>query len=1071
MRTLKKSLALVLALVMVLGLGVVGASADNALDNYTDTGDIGDAYLEAVGVLTGLGIVDGMTDTTIEPDGTYTRAQAAKIVATMLLGVDAADSLKATTAPFEDVPTYHWASGYIAYCVEAGIIDGMTATTFEPEGTLTGFQWAKMLLSAVGFGVNGEFEGDSWSLNTATVGHQSGLFTGDLDGADHVALRREQAMLYAFNALTKLPQVTYSKENTNYLYGILGYFFADGTGTTLGWDTFKLKSVEGMVVDNEGMGASATYVDSTNAREGDVKIAADTGLDLMYHAVRAWYVNDKNHTGAYVYDLATVEATDCPTAKNISDARADSKIDATIGTGVDYELYEIDNSALDLDDASVVLKVGYGTYGYADPATKNTTINTTSGKITVKTDDVKSDVSELKYNDSVLYLITNSVKEAATASDAKEALYVAAVTGTVGTVKSYSQSGGQFTVTLEDGTELKESNFYDVLGSDIEFFTIGQTYTFYLDTHGHVMRATRDGARTLYVYTGETRNTGAWDDISSDQGIEYRFLNASTGEEYWADVYSTNANGNPFVSMVRGTYVDISAGTNAAGEHRAEIITAYDNTYAAGYVVDNYAAVISENDQFFAPFMHDEDIYYNENTITFLVATGTGRNMKVTPYTGVAAFKEAMGVPSNGRIELTNAALTVAKTVTGDWEASVVFVLNENVDTVSNYVFLAKSIPLSNWSTVGGNTSDYYVTYSDGVYMNGVASSITLNLTQLRIEYGRNGTLDRGFYTLKTTYDMNGNPTYILDEKVDNEDGNLCFYDTAKFTATGADSTTTGWKLNGFSVDSDVTIVDASNPTHNIASVYEAWVMVKNLGYKLAFTVDPYTRTVDVIYVVNQGWDAQVTIGLTSDLQKAGWVITSINGTPYPAADKVVSKTFNDDAAEALVNAGLNITIYNAKLAKESTTATEYTYTVNGAEAKAKLGNGSIGVIVSVESMKLEGKTQEFTIGGLVIGDVQVEVANSNLKVSNGTGLFEDVVLGSELQFAITPNSGEFTNNGVTVDPDDYYWAGTYSDGTNSWAIEGTLSANSRVVYTSIVPKLAGTATITATGWVPYPNP
>ena len=54
MRTLKKSLALVLALVMVLGLGVVGASADNKLDSYTDAGEIGDAYVEAVGVLTGL---------------------------------------------------------------------------------------------------------------------------------------------------------------------------------------------------------------------------------------------------------------------------------------------------------------------------------------------------------------------------------------------------------------------------------------------------------------------------------------------------------------------------------------------------------------------------------------------------------------------------------------------------------------------------------------------------------------------------------------------------------------------------------------------------------------------------------------------------------------------------------------------------------------------------------------------------------------------------------------------------------------------------------------------------------
>ena len=1070
MRTLKKSLALVLALVMVLGLGVVGASADNALDNYTDTGDIGDAYLEAVGVLTGLGIVDGMTDTTIEPDGTYTRAQAAKIVATMLLGVDAADSLKATTAPFEDVPTYHWASGYIAYCVEAGIIDGMTATTFEPEGTLTGFQWAKMLLSAVGFGVNGEFEGDSWSLNTATVGHQSGLFTGDLDGADHVALRREQAMLYAFNALTKLPQVTYSSDNNNYLYGILGYAFADGTGTTLGWDTFKLKSVEGMVIDNEGMGASATYVDSTNAREGDVKIAADTGLDLMYHAVRAWYVNDKNHTGAYVYDLATVEATDCPTAKNISDARADSKIDATIGTGVDYELYEIDNSALDLDDASVVLKVGYGTYGYADPATKNTTINTTSGKITVKTDDVKSDVSELKYNDSVLYLITNSVKEAATASDAKEALYVAAVTGTVGTVKSYSQSGGQFTVTLEDGTELKESNFYDVLGSDIEFFTIGQTYTFYLDTHGHVMRATRDGARTLYVYTGETRNTGAWDDISSDQGIEYRFLNVTTGEEYWADVYSTNVNGNPFRSMERGTYVDISAGTNAAGQHTAEIITARDETYAAGYVVDNWTAVFNGNqDELWAPNVHDSDVYFDADTITFLVATGTGRNMTVTPYTGVAAFKEAMGVPSNGRIELSNAALTVAKTVTGDWEASVVFVLAENVETVSNYVFLAKNIPLSNWSTVGGNTGNYYVTYNDGVYMNGVASSITLNLTQLWQEYGRNGILDRGFYTLTVTYDRNGNPTYVLDEKVDNEDLNLCFYDTARFTATGSNASTTNWKLNGFAVDSDVTIVDASNPTHNITSVYEAWVMVKNLGYKLAFTVDPYTRTVDVIYVVNQGWDAQVTIGLTSDLQKAGWVITKIGDNTYPATDKVVSKTFNDDEAEKLVGKNIDVVLYNAKLS-EYTVSGPYTLTVNDVDAYSALTKGYIGLTIDVDSMKTEGKDNNFTIGGLVIEDVELKLDNSDHKfkgLAAGANLVVgDIVLGETVDFDFSQVNGNFNAEVGKV-----VWTGTYLETID---LTGTLYEQGDVLYVSVddfIPLTGSVNTIESATWEPVVNP
>ena len=68
----------------------------------------------------------------------------------MMLGKADADSLRCTKAPFDDVAADRWSAGYIAFCVEQGIIDGMTETTFEPTGTLTGFQWAKMLLCAVG---------------------------------------------------------------------------------------------------------------------------------------------------------------------------------------------------------------------------------------------------------------------------------------------------------------------------------------------------------------------------------------------------------------------------------------------------------------------------------------------------------------------------------------------------------------------------------------------------------------------------------------------------------------------------------------------------------------------------------------------------------------------------------------------------------------------------------------------------------------------------------------------------------------------------------------------------------
>ena len=297
-----------------------------------------------------------MTETTIEPTGTYTREQAAKIIATMVLGVKNAESLTCVEAPFDDVPADRWSAGYIAFCVEQGIIDGMTDTTFEPTGTLTGFQWAKMLLAAVGFGANGEFTGTSWSLNTARVAHEAGLFTGDLSGADHVNLSRQQAALYAFNTLTEIKQVTYTSNANNYVYGIRGYWFADGTGRTLGDDVFDLTFVEGQIIDNEGMGNANTIVDNVayTGRRGSpaeyITVDAGTGLDLMYHAVRLWYVDGKTNTGVYTYDLAKTTVYECMNiATGDKDAAKLKNVETpSIGYAVgkvEYETYLIDNTA------------------------------------------------------------------------------------------------------------------------------------------------------------------------------------------------------------------------------------------------------------------------------------------------------------------------------------------------------------------------------------------------------------------------------------------------------------------------------------------------------------------------------------------------------------------------------------------------------------------------------------------------------------------------------------------------------------------------------------------------------
>ena len=54
------------------------------LDDYTDLNKLDAQYVEAAGVLTGLGIVNGIDAVTLDPDGYYTREQAAKIMAYML---------------------------------------------------------------------------------------------------------------------------------------------------------------------------------------------------------------------------------------------------------------------------------------------------------------------------------------------------------------------------------------------------------------------------------------------------------------------------------------------------------------------------------------------------------------------------------------------------------------------------------------------------------------------------------------------------------------------------------------------------------------------------------------------------------------------------------------------------------------------------------------------------------------------------------------------------------------------------------------------------------------------------
>jgi len=226
MKSLKRTLSLVLALVMVLGL-FGGISMTAAATDFTDDADV--QYHEAVDVMTAIGAINGMDDGTFQPKNTITRAQAATLVARTVLGYDVVDNDNIESS-FTDVPsTFSWAIPSIEYLVKQGVINGMGDGTFHPNDPIEGYAVLKMLLCAIGYGAKDEYTGDSWKLNVAIDASKEGteLTEGLASGvSQNNPATREEVALYCFNAI-QAPMVKYLSTLDVYVKDDAGI----GTGT------------------------------------------------------------------------------------------------------------------------------------------------------------------------------------------------------------------------------------------------------------------------------------------------------------------------------------------------------------------------------------------------------------------------------------------------------------------------------------------------------------------------------------------------------------------------------------------------------------------------------------------------------------------------------------------------------------------------------------------------------------------------------------------------------------------------------------------------------------------------
>ena len=364
MRNLKKFLALVLSMMMVLSL-VVTASANSIKDGnsqvFNDNNAIEPKFLEAVEVLNGMDVLKGDADASgtatgnFRPSATITRAEVAAMVfrlATGLTGAHDADHF-AQYGNFSDVKDNAWYAGYVGYCANAGYIKGYEGEhgPFGPTDPVTGYQALAMILRAIGYGVNGEFEGRSWQVNVASIGQETHILDNinstAFGGATLQQAARRDVVAEIYFQAAQVNKVVYTPafgyQTTNVAAG-------GGNSASLGYENFGLVGEKRIVLGNQATGESATKLGATDAElfaltsnrnytfvsnagtyqltryDYPGKVIGDTsanyptktapgvtidlksGLDLFGHEIKVWYnAKDVGVKQTYAYsDQATL---------------------------------------------------------------------------------------------------------------------------------------------------------------------------------------------------------------------------------------------------------------------------------------------------------------------------------------------------------------------------------------------------------------------------------------------------------------------------------------------------------------------------------------------------------------------------------------------------------------------------------------------------------------------------------------------------------------------------------------------------------------------------------------------
>ena len=406
MRNLKRTLSLALASVMLVGMMSVGASAVNASD-FTDADEI--VNKDAVSTMTALGIINGKEDGSyFDPTGTVTRAEMAKMLCVAINGgVDPVLGVK-DTPTFTDIKGT-WAESYIEYCAANGIIAGRGNNKFDPTGTVSATEAAKMLLGVLGYNAEKSgLVGNDWAINTNVLANQNGLYKNLANLNANTLLTRDNAAQMIYNALdANMVELNAAGNYTTSQYSYTGTESVV-TGTERVW-VVKIKD--------------SSVNDAVKALDGSVYNSRQDAIDTLKDANGGTTLDTGKYTleqktqNVYGENTVTKYADETMGHKYLSlitdgdavltDVEKDSKGTYTlymngITTKGQYTKVEGDYSNLIGQKVEVLYKDSENVYGVYASTDSSLIVESTAGKVeAVKNGEVKIDGTTYKVDSNV----------------------------------------------------------------------------------------------------------------------------------------------------------------------------------------------------------------------------------------------------------------------------------------------------------------------------------------------------------------------------------------------------------------------------------------------------------------------------------------------------------------------------------------------------------------------------------------------------------------------------------------------------------------------------------------------